>query len=302
MNRRVLRCAVLSVFGLLIALTNIAWADYQSTILADAPEGYWRLGESSTSQPAADISGNGHTGTYNLNSTVTVGVPGLINGDANTAMHNAGPLTNPQWPVAIPNAAALQFTTSLTMEAWVNLDPPGVGPAQSFIGKPASYMIGLYPSPGAVAAIRIGGASYWCFGPDILDARTHYVAGTFDGSNLRLYVDGLLVNTCPALGSVDVNTRDLYMGAAENDNILSGTLDEAAVYSSVLSAAQIAAHYQAGTGFTPTPTKTPMPMPTPTPPAPTNKDQCKDGGWKNFTVPRSFTNQGDCVRFVNTGK
>ncbi len=35
---------------------------------------------------------------------------------------------------------------------------------------------------------------------------------------------------------------------------------------------------------------------------PTNKDQCKDGGWETFTIPRKFKNQGDCVSFVNTGK
>jgi uncharacterized repeat protein (TIGR03803 family) len=35
---------------------------------------------------------------------------------------------------------------------------------------------------------------------------------------------------------------------------------------------------------------------------PTDKDQCKDGGWKTFTIPRKFKNQGDCVSFVNTGK
>ena len=35
---------------------------------------------------------------------------------------------------------------------------------------------------------------------------------------------------------------------------------------------------------------------------PTNKDQCKNGGWKAFTIPRKFKNQGDCVSFVNTGK
>ena len=31
---------------------------------------------------------------------------------------------------------------------------------------------------------------------------------------------------------------------------------------------------------------------------PTNRDQCKNGGWQNFTEP-SFNNQGDCVSFVN---
>ena len=30
------------------------------------------------------------------------------------------------------------------------------------------------------------------------------------------------------------------------------------------------------------------------------KDQCKDGGWQNFTSP-SFKNQGDCVSYFATG-
>ena len=35
---------------------------------------------------------------------------------------------------------------------------------------------------------------------------------------------------------------------------------------------------------------------------PTNKDQCKDGGWQTFNTPRNFKNQGDCIQYVNTGK
>jgi hypothetical protein len=37
----------------------------------------------------------------------------------------------------------------------------------------------------------------------------------------------------------------------------------------------------------------------PAPTTPTSKDQCKNGGWKNFTNP-AFKNQGDCVSFVAT--
>jgi parallel beta-helix repeat protein len=35
---------------------------------------------------------------------------------------------------------------------------------------------------------------------------------------------------------------------------------------------------------------------------PTNKDQCKNGGWQTFNTPRKFKNQGDCIQFVNNGK
>jgi hypothetical protein len=32
--------------------------------------------------------------------------------------------------------------------------------------------------------------------------------------------------------------------------------------------------------------------------SPTTKDQCKDDGWKNF----AFKNQGQCIKFINTGE
>jgi YVTN family beta-propeller protein len=35
---------------------------------------------------------------------------------------------------------------------------------------------------------------------------------------------------------------------------------------------------------------------------PTNKNQCRNDGWKVFTIPEKFKNQGDCVSFVNAGK
>jgi len=35
---------------------------------------------------------------------------------------------------------------------------------------------------------------------------------------------------------------------------------------------------------------------------PTDKNQCKKGGWKVFRIPEKFKNQGDCVSFVNTEK
>jgi hypothetical protein len=39
-------------------------------------------------------------------------------------------------------------------------------------------------------------------------------------------------------------------------------------------------------------------VPAPTTSTPSSKDDCKNGGWKNFTP--AFKNQGDCVSFVAT--
>lgn len=51
-------------------------------------------------------------------------------------------------------------------------------------------------------------------------------------------------------------------------------------------------------GATVTPTSSAV-TPTPTVSgAPTSTDQCKNGGWRNFTVPHRFKNEGDCVSWV----
>ena len=35
---------------------------------------------------------------------------------------------------------------------------------------------------------------------------------------------------------------------------------------------------------------------------PKKVDHCKNGGWVSFTHPRSFSNQGDCIQYINTGQ
>ena len=56
---------------------------YSQTVLADSPRAYWRLGEASGTS-AADASGNGRTGSYVA--SPTLGVPGALTGDSNTAV------------------------------------------------------------------------------------------------------------------------------------------------------------------------------------------------------------------------
>lgn len=34
---------------------------------------------------------------------------------------------------------------------------------------------------------------------------------------------------------------------------------------------------------------------------PENVEECKDGGWINFTHPRPFSSKGDCIQHVKTG-
>lgn len=71
----------------------------------------------------------------------------------------------------------------------------------------------------------------------VADEWTH-VAGTYDGTNIKFYVNGVLKNTTKWVGSFALGVCNLEIGF--QDNIYwSGSIDEVAIYNRVLSEAEI---------------------------------------------------------------
>ena len=56
--------SLLVVLSALFFAAPVVAADYRDAVLADAPGGYWRLGEGVGATSAADSSGNGRNGVY----------------------------------------------------------------------------------------------------------------------------------------------------------------------------------------------------------------------------------------------
>ena len=222
---------------------------YSQQILSDSPAAYWRLGEASGTT-AADSSGANRTGSY-LN-TPTLGLPGALTGDANTAAGFNG--TNEY--VSVPYAAALN-PASFTVEAWAYVTG-GQGTYRSLVtsrdivgGVARGYI--LYASQDDTWQLWTGSGGFHVVGgpPVQLNTWTHLV-GTYDGSIARLYVNGVLADSAPvpyqqntaktlriATGATDLTSPQYY---------LPGRVDEVAVYGTALSATRVQAHYTAGTG------------------------------------------------------
>ena len=70
------------------------------------------------------------------------------------------------------------------------------------------------------------------------------VVATYDGSDLRIYVNGTLKGTTAASGSIDAYDGSLTIGSG-GDGYFDGGLDEVAVFGSALSSTQISAQYSA---------------------------------------------------------
>lgn len=77
----------------------------------------------------------------------------------------------------------------------------------------------------------------------------HHVVGTYDGSTMRLYVDGELVETSQSRsGDIDYSEADFTLGAYVDDNefwAMNGKIHEANIYASALSDEEVREKYLA---------------------------------------------------------
>jgi hypothetical protein len=66
----------------------------------------------------------------------------------------------------------------------------------------------------------------------------HHVAATYDGKDIKVYIDGLLVNTVNHPGSVGDGNKNLVIGAFSNE-YWKGSIDELRIYSKVMTAGEV---------------------------------------------------------------
>jgi len=138
----------------------------------------------------------------------------------------------------------------VTVEAWVKWNQPQTGyPGivdKLYGGAYALKASGNTPYFYVVANGQEGRTEYT--GGSGGDLAWHHIVGTYDGANMRLYVDGVLVNTQahPAGGNITSTTASLVIGRrAVNTQFFNGSVDEARVYNRALSDTEVAARFQA---------------------------------------------------------
>jgi glucose/arabinose dehydrogenase len=253
---------------------------YRDAVMADEPVGFWRLGETAGSTSAKDNVGL-HVGTYV--GSPTLGVAGALTGDPSTAagFNGSGQYVNiPDDPAFSTEAGA---SGKISVEAWVRLASlPSVQPG-TVVSKGAggSYEYALRVHPDGTAEFVMWSPDGTTFQHVPTGAGTiapgpwYHLVGTCDnGVVCRIYVNGTEQGSATTgWGSFlpADTTAPLSIGRrGDNVQYLAGTVDEVAVYPSVLSLARIQAHYTTGTGAATPPTSTPTPVsatstPTPVP-------------------------------------
>ena len=93
---------------------------------------------------------------------------------------------------------------------------------------------------------RIDNASYsfTVHGGSVVANGTYYIAATYNGTTIALYLNGVLIGS--AALSLSLTAGVAQIGLDEFSNFVSGTIDEIALYSYALSPEQIASRYAQG--------------------------------------------------------
>jgi hypothetical protein len=137
----------------------------------------------------------------------------------------------------------------MTLEAWVR--PSALGNLRSVVMKerPGSFDYALFAdnASNAPAANVFTTTAFQTSGPAAIGLGTWtYLAQTWDGTTLRLYVDGAEVANKPAPGALVTSTGDLRIGGSSaGSQFFSGLIDEVRVFSRARTSAEIAADMNA---------------------------------------------------------
>ena len=85
-------------------------------------------------------------------------------------------------------------------------------------------------------------------GASVMDNNWHHAAATFDGTNLKLYVDGSLYSQTTSSSGITYNAGSLIIGARDSSNNLpfSGNIDEVSIWDSALSSDAVTEIYNSG--------------------------------------------------------
>jgi hypothetical protein len=204
--------------------------------------------------------GNNGVGTY-LDSPRLIGGP-LAAESSNWAVHQS--LASYGGTVKIPFTPDLSPAGAFSIEIWVKparsgLNTTGYSPqfavSREIGGR--GWVLGQYP---VTNTVNQDGFSFLCstsgssfvaasISTPVDTSRWYHVVGVFDGSTVKLYLDGVLAQSSTfSSGQTFLPSlrNGISFGSNNGGRWFEGEFDEAAFYPHALSAAQVLAHYQAG--------------------------------------------------------
>lgn len=220
----------------------------QAAVLADAPYFYLPLDEASGTT-AADASGNGRNGAYSSTGVTHTAAGACSSVATSTTLDGSGVISTSQ-QVAAP-------ASTFTEEIWFKTTGKHGGSLMGYATAGSTPLtdrqLYLSNSSRLVFGVRSGATTTIRSKERYNDGKWHLAAATLSSAGMKLYVDGVLIASDASTTSagntagywrLGNNTFSDWKPAPKTDGFV-GSLNGAAVYSTALSPARIAAHYDA---------------------------------------------------------
>jgi Concanavalin A-like lectin/glucanases superfamily len=207
-------------------------------------QSYWRLGEASGTTAADDT--EAIAGTY---SSATLGAPSLI-GSSDPAVSFAGSSNRMQ---ASTSGYGFAGTKAFTVEATIKPNTVDSTSRRIFSSEVLSggsvvngYGLWNNGTVNKLQVCRIPSGSFDCATTSAAASGTaKHVAATYDGTTLKLYVNGSQVASTTSKGSITAPSTFTVGARSDFAGSWSGVIDDAAVYDRALSAPEVEEHAEA---------------------------------------------------------
>ena len=211
------------------------------TAISFSPISWWKLDDSatfSTNWSIPDAGSASNTGT-SANMTQTNLVPDTVTRGTSLYSNYSFDFDGVDDSINCGNPTELQFTGNFTLSAWVKTTSSGA--SNTIIGKDSGGALRSYlfymGTTGLLNFVlwRSGVAKAVVSTGTINDGNWHSVIIINDGTNLKLYIDGVLDGSVSDGGSVDNTVTDFWIGARDYYLIeipFDGLIDEVSAWNS----------------------------------------------------------------------
>jgi hypothetical protein len=155
--------------------------------------------------------------------------------------------------ITAPNHASLNSGV-ITLEAWIKADSWGTNIWENVIISKDGWALGeqgytLRSGANGSLSFNIGTPGAWyevASGPLMSVGQWYHVAGSYDGTTMRLYINGEEINTTAITGSIASGTYDLNIGkiayTAGGFRYFDGKIDEVRVWTTAVPQSAIQAY------------------------------------------------------------
>jgi hypothetical protein len=188
-----------------------------------------------------DLSGNNNSGTLTNGPTFSSANGGSIVFNGTNNYINLGN-TNSLKPSTITLSAWIKTSVTASYKSVIEKDKsPWISTALHLSNGVPTFFIGYTNSP--PYSVSIG------YNQNVSDGNWHQIVGTYDNSNLRLYIDGIEVASSGSNVSILYSNANFMIGFhSENFSYFNGLIPNAMVYNRALTASEVLQNYNATKG------------------------------------------------------